>query len=183
MYQVEHLISLWSKKTGIYWKKQRRKTGFKGLQWTNVISKGLKTVYPYCSIAFKRHRLKVPGPIKAGPEFWSLGYCRFDDCPVTVTVSVQSEADLKATVKFQGEQSIQNRTELKRRPVRADLRNTLGQELIYVLPRAMYLQKLAKLDEALMESVCRDDAPTPQVLRNISWQETKKQPSAQQRLS
>ena len=117
-----------------------------------------------------KDRLKVPGSTKPGPEFWCLGYCCFDDCPVTVTVTVQSEADLKATVKFQGGQSIHNHTELKRRPVRADLRNTLGGELKSVLPRAMYLQKLAKLGEDVMESGCRDDAPTPQVLRNISWQ-------------
>ncbi|XP_034551979.1 uncharacterized protein LOC117821656 [Notolabrus celidotus] len=32
----------------------------------------------------------------------------------------------------------------------------------------MYLENLAKIDEAVMESGCRDEGPTPQVLRNIS---------------
>ncbi|XP_049330083.1 uncharacterized protein LOC111193619 [Astyanax mexicanus] len=77
-------------------KKKRKQRGFKGLQWTNVISKGLQTIYPYCSIAFKRHKLKIIGSKKASPEFWCLGYCRFEDCPITVTVTVNSEKDLKA---------------------------------------------------------------------------------------
>ncbi len=72
----------------------------------NVISKGLRTIHPYCSIAFKRHRLKGLGLKQAGPEFLCLGYCRFDDCPVMVTVTVHSEKDFKATVGFQREQRI-----------------------------------------------------------------------------
>lgn len=96
-------------------KRKRQKRGFEGLQWTNIISKGLRTIHPYCSIAFKRHRLKVLGSQKASPEFWCLGYCRFEDCPVMVTVTVDSEVDLKAKVEFKGEVSIHNPTELKRR--------------------------------------------------------------------
>lgn len=151
-------------------KKKRKKRGFKGLQWTNIIAKGLRSIHPYCSFAFKRHRLKVLETKQSSPEFWCLGYCRFEDCPVTVTVTVDSEDDLKGTVEFQGEQSIHNLTELKRRPVRADDRHIIGQDLQKQLPRAMYLEKLTEIKEDVMESGCRDKAPTPNVLKNISWE-------------
>jgi len=52
------------------------------------------------------------GSIHASPEFSCLGYCRFEDCPVTVTVTVDSEEDLKAIVNYRGEKSIHNLTEL-----------------------------------------------------------------------
>lgn len=151
-------------------KKHRQKRGFKGLQWTNMISKGLRTIHPYCSFAFKRHRLKGLGLKKGGPEFSCLCYCRFDDCPVTVTVTVESEKDLKAAVEFQGLQAIHNRTELKRRPVRAKDRSTLGKDLQKQLPRAMYLTKIAQIPDDVMESGCRDEAPSPSVLKTISWE-------------
>lgn len=73
-------------------------------------------------------------------------------------------------MEFQGEVSIHNQTELKRRHVRADDRDVMGQDLKKQLPRAMFLEKLAKIDEDIMESGCRDEAPTPQVLKNISWE-------------
>ncbi|XP_039657009.1 uncharacterized protein LOC120559388 [Perca fluviatilis] len=155
-------------------KKNRQKRSFKGLQWTNIISKGLRTIHPYCSIAFKRHKLKVMGSIQASPEFSCLGYCRFEDCPVTVTVTVDSEEDLKAIVEYQGEKSIHNLTELKRRPVRAHERKTLGEDLQRQLPRAMYLDKITKIHEDVMESGCRDEAPSPNVLKNISWEARKR---------
>ena len=79
-------------------------------------------------------------------------------------MAVDSEEDLKATVEFQGGESIHNKTELKRRPVRAEERTATGRGLQHQLPRAMYLEKLEKLDG------CRDKAPTPQVLKNISWE-------------
>lgn len=151
-------------------KTRRHQRGFKGLQWTNIISKGIRTIHPHCSIAFKRHRLKTPGSKKPSPEFWCFGYCRFEACPVTVTVTVNNEEDLKATVEFKGDMTLHNLTELKRRPVRADDRKVLGNILQHKLPRAMYLDKLNQIDEDVMDSGCRDEAPTPQVLKNISWE-------------
>ncbi|KAI4796471.1 hypothetical protein KUCAC02_026973 [Chaenocephalus aceratus] len=107
---------------------------------------------------------------KPSPEFWCFGYCRFEACPVTVTVTVNNEEDLKATVEFKGDMTLHNLTELKRRPVRADDRKVLGNILQHKLPRAMYLDKLNQIDEDVMDSGCRDEAPTPQVLKNISWE-------------
>ncbi|CAI5677785.1 unnamed protein product [Oreochromis niloticus] len=40
-------------------KNKRSQRGYKGLQWTNLISDGIRTVFPYCSFAFKRHRVKA----------------------------------------------------------------------------------------------------------------------------
>ena len=51
---------------------QRR---FKGLQWTNLISKRIRSIHPYCSIFFRGHTLKVSGSQKPGPESSCLGYC------------------------------------------------------------------------------------------------------------
>ncbi|KAA0706254.1 hypothetical protein E1301_Tti016251 [Triplophysa tibetana] len=150
-------------------KKHRGKRGFKGLQWTNIISQALRTIHPYCYIAFKRHRLKALGSTQASPEFWCLGYCRFDDCQVTLTVTVDS-VDLKATVEFQGGESIHNRMELKRRPIRAQDRDQIGKDLQKQCPRTMYLEKLWHVDEDVLASGCRDEAPSPNVLKNISWE-------------
>lgn len=107
---------------------------------------------------------------KGGPEFSCLGYCTFDDCPVTVAVTVESEKDLKAPVEFQGLQSIQNRTELQRGPVGVKHRKTLGQDLQKQLPRAVYLTKITQISVEFMESGCRDEAPSPSVLKTISWE-------------
>lgn len=83
---------------------------------------------------------------------------------------MDSEDEIKGTVEFQGEQCVHSRTELKRRPVRADNRHIMGQELQKQLPRAMYLENLTDIKEDIMESGCRDEAPTPNVLKNISWE-------------
>lgn len=74
--------------------------GFAGLQWTNVIAKGVRTIHPFCSVAFLRHRLRVVGSNKC-PEFMCKGYCQFKDCPITFTVTVKSADDLKAKVEFE----------------------------------------------------------------------------------
>lgn len=129
----------------------------------------MRTIHPFCSVAFLRHRLRVVGSNKC-PEFMCKGYCQFKDCPITFTVTVKSADDLKAKVEFEGGGCVHNKTELKRRPIWAEDRRTIGQDLQRQLPRAMYLKKLAKINEDLMESGCRDEAPTPQVLKSISWE-------------
>lgn len=148
---------------------QRGKRGYSGLQWTNIIAEGLRTVYPYCSFAFKRHRVKAEGSTRPGPAFWCLGYCRFEDCPITVTVTLQKKEDLKATVNFQGVECVHNK-DTKTRPVRAENRNKLGLENQNQLPRAKYLELLSKIEDDVIRSGCRDEAPNPQVLRNISYE-------------
>jgi hypothetical protein len=85
-----------------------------------------------------------------------------------VTVTLESEEDLKATVDFQGGMCVHNKMEIKRRPVRAEERNVLGEKLQTQLPRSMYLQKIGPLKEDVLASGCRDEAPTPNVLKNIS---------------
>lgn len=67
-----------------------------------------------------------------------------------------------------------NSKELKRRPVRANDRINIGIDLQNQLPRAMYLTQMATLNEEVMLSGCRDVAPIPHVLRNISLEERKK---------
>lgn len=46
---------------------------FKGLQWRNVISKGIHSVNPYCSFGFRRHRVKIKGSTIKGPFLQSTG--------------------------------------------------------------------------------------------------------------
>ena len=86
----------------------------------------MRTIHPFCSVAFQWHRLRSEGS-KQSPEFKCKGYCRFEDCPITFTVTVKSADNLKA-------------------------------------------KKLAKINEDVMESGCRDEAPTPRVLKSISWE-------------
>ncbi len=75
---------------------------FQGLQWTNIIAKGIRSVHPYCSFGFKRHSVKTLLSQKPGPVFTCVGYCRFTDCPVRAHVEVTDECTLKATVVFSG---------------------------------------------------------------------------------
>lgn len=86
----------------------------------------------------------------ASSEFLCLGYCRFEHCPVTVTVTEYSEEDLKATVEFQGEQSIHNHTELKRRLVQAHDRDAIGHAIGH---QGMTLELYAILDNS-SEKAC-----------------------------
>jgi len=91
------------------------------------------------------------------------------DCPVCVEVTVRDESTLKAWVTFQGEEVCHSLDELKRRYVRADSRDIFGQQLQSVLPRALYLQCLDKIEPEVFESGCRDQAPTAAVLKNIAY--------------
>lgn len=125
-------------------------------------------MFPYCSFAFKGHRVQALDSVRKGPFFWCLGYCSFEDCPVTVNVTVDKEDDLKAKVNFQDLECVHNHYELKRRPVRAHKRDKIDHELEKQLPRAMYLEKMSKMDDDVVQSGCRDEVPTPQVLRNIA---------------
>ncbi|XP_036066996.1 uncharacterized protein LOC118598438 [Oryzias melastigma] len=65
---------------------------------------------------------------------------------------------LKAVVNFKGEKACHHSEELRRRPVRGDEREALAEVLITKLPRSLHLEKIAKLDENIMESGCRDQS-------------------------
>ena len=90
---------------------------------------------------FQRAHPLVSGSQKHSPELSCLGYCGFEDCPVTVTVTLESEEDLKATVDFQGGMCVHNKMEIKRRPVRAEERKVLGENLQTQLPEQCIWRK------------------------------------------
>lgn len=71
------------------------------------------------------------------PVFRFMGYCRFQDCPVTVAVVVYDKETLKAEVVFKGGEVCHNNKELKRRPVRAQSRQSAGELLKNKLPRSL----------------------------------------------
>ncbi|XP_047432832.1 uncharacterized protein LOC125000996 [Mugil cephalus] len=107
-------------------RKTQKKDHFKGLQWTNIISAGIRKIHPHCSFAFLGHRVKVRGSKRNAPLFKCSAHCLFSDCPVEADVIVHSETTLKAHVYFRGETAVHSKTELQRRPVRAD-----KQKIIY----------------------------------------------------
>jgi len=152
-------------------KKKQKKDHFKGLQWTNIISLGIRTIHPHCSFAFRGHRVKILGSTRTTPAFKCSSYCLFTDCPVEVEVVVHSEKTLKAQVLFSGDMVVHSKTELQRRPVRADEQKEIHQQLQTTLPRALYLKKMENLREYVVESGCRDEAPSPGVLKSISWRQ------------
>ncbi|CAM4566181.1 unnamed protein product [Leuciscus chuanchicus] len=100
------------------------------------------------------------------------------DSPVTGApsrkVTVTDESTLKAAVTFQGDEVCHSLEELRRRPVRADERHNFAKQLESILPRALHLQNLEEIDSMVFESGCRDNAPTPAVLKNIAWNSRKK---------
>ena len=101
-------------------RKSQRGNCFQGLQWTNVIASGIRSLHPYCSFGFRRHALNSLRSQRSAPIFKCNGYCRFEDCPIAVTVEVRDEVTLKADVVFTGGDKVcHSTTELKRRRVRA----------------------------------------------------------------
>lgn len=139
-----------------------------------MISSGIHTIHPHCSFAFTRHRVKIQGSTRNTPAFKCSGYCLFTDCPVEVDVVVHSENTLKAQVSFRGDMVVHNKAELQRRPVRAGDQKEINQQLQTTLPRALYLKKLENLKESVVESGCRDEAPSPGVLKSIYWRQRMK---------
>ena len=155
-------------------KRKQQNRQFKTLHWTNVISKGLRTVHPYCSFGFKRHSVKKIGSKKVCPALTCSGYCLFKDCSVQVIVRVKSEYSLKAEVIFNGGMVQHRSDQLKRRPIRSIDRKKISEKLSSKLPRQYHLESLMKLEEDVVESGCRDNVPTTGVLKNISYSERKK---------
>ncbi|XP_039456745.1 uncharacterized protein LOC120433856 [Oreochromis aureus] len=158
------------------WKELRQHQSgrlFKGLQWTNIIASGIRTLNPYCSFGFRRHSVKKLSSRSKAPVFRCMGYCRFQDCPVTVDVVVYDEETLKAEVVFKGGEVCHNNKELKRQPVCAQSRQSTGELLKNKLPRSLYLESLQKVPQKLIQPGNRDDAPTKEVLKNIAWSERK----------
>lgn len=86
-----------------------------------------------------------------------------------------NESSLKAYVSFQGGIVRHSRQQLARRPIRADARQLIADTLTSKLPRSVYLNKLEKLEETVVQSGCRDEVPTTGVLKTLSWSERKKQ--------
>lgn len=75
-------------------------------------------------------------------------------------------------------------TELKRRSVRADSRTSTGETLETKLPRSVYLDSMQNLPEKVMQSGCRDEAPTKEVLKTIAWSQRQlKRPHSNELLS
>ncbi|KAK7877629.1 hypothetical protein WMY93_031641 [Mugilogobius chulae] len=154
---------------------QRKKRGFKGLRWTTIVARGIRSVFPYCSFAFTGHRLKMLNSTKKGPEFTCGGYCRFVDCPVTFRVILTTSKTLKADVWFSGGCAVHRVTDIRSRYVRSTDRSKVGERLQVEKPRAMYLRSLGQLTEDVHISGCRDEAPPVHVLKQISYEARTKQ--------
>ncbi|CAL9684881.1 unnamed protein product [Knipowitschia caucasica] len=154
----------WAKLTA-----KRHSTGFQGLEWTIVISKGIRTVFPYCSFGFKRHHLKRPNSSRKGPLFSCLAYCRFEDCKVEAKVTLESLKTLSAKLVLDNGPARHYAGDRKSRPVRASDRTTLGERLQTEKPRAMHVRDVGALSEAVFDSGCRDLAPPVSVLKNVSY--------------
>lgn len=87
---------------------------------------------------------------------------------------MDSESSLKAEVSFQGGMVRHRCDVLKRRPIRADDRQKLAEQLSSKLPRSIHLESLMKLEEDVLQSGCRDEVPTTGVFKTIGYSERKK---------
>lgn len=76
-------------------KKTQKGRLFQGLQWTNVIATGIKSVHPFCILVFKRQSIKTSQSRTKAPVFSCTAYCRIQDCPVTMKVVGNNEKTLK----------------------------------------------------------------------------------------
>ncbi|KAG7526880.1 hypothetical protein JOB18_046349 [Solea senegalensis] len=139
------------------------------MNWTSVMANGIKSIHPLCSFGFQGHRVKSISSRRSGPVFVCSGYCLFDDCPVEVDVIVQEESSLKAIVKFRGSFVCHRWDQLKKRPVRGKERDALSQTLSTKMPRSVFLESLARLDDTVMASGCRDQVPATGVMKTVSW--------------
>uniref|UniRef100_A0A1A8B0C6 Ubiquitin-like protease family profile domain-containing protein n=1 Tax=Nothobranchius furzeri TaxID=105023 RepID=A0A1A8B0C6_NOTFU len=152
-------------------KKTQKGRLFKGLQWTNVVATGIKSVHPFYSFGFTINTSQARSKTAV---FSCKAYCRFKDCPVTVTVEVKDEKTLKADVLFQGGEVCHNTKEIKTRPVRGHSRDEIAEQLETKMPRSLYLDSLNKIPEKAFQAGCRDEAPSKEVLKNIAWSHRKK---------
>ncbi|CAI5668375.1 unnamed protein product [Oreochromis niloticus] len=156
-------------------KKTQKGRLFKGMEWTNVVATGIKSIHPFCSFGFKRHTINTTQSRSKTAVFSCTAYCRFKDCPVTVKVEVKDEKTLKADVLFQGGEVCHNTKEIKTRPVRGQSRDVIAEKLETKLPRSLYLDSLNQIPEKAFQAGCRDEAPSKDVLKNIAWSHRKKQ--------
>lgn len=61
----------WQKK-----KKTQKGRLFQGLQWTNVLATGIKSVHPFCILVFKRQSIKTSQSRTKAPVFSCTAYRR-----------------------------------------------------------------------------------------------------------
>lgn len=141
------------------------------LQWVNVFYKGLRQSNPFCTLMFKRHRVSKKGSRKiSGDIFSAYAYCsRRPTCSVSARLSMAS--NLKCMVFYTG--CVKHETdETSQRPVRADERKTLQNELWKShCPSRLHTERLGKLDEHTLASgnltgVCVDGS----VFKQISYE-------------
>ncbi len=88
-----------------------------------------------------------------------------------VNVEVADESSLKAAVVFSGGDVCHNSNKLQRRPVCADAHQTTAELLETKLLQGLYLESMQNIPSMVIDSGCRDDAPTKEVLKNILWSE------------
>jgi len=81
-------------------------------------------------------------------------------------VEVKDEVTLKAAVVFTGGDVCHTINELKRSCV--DSRKSIGETLETKLPRSVCLDSMQKLPKMVMQSGCRDEVATKEVLKTIA---------------
>ncbi|KAI2660976.1 DNA polymerase epsilon catalytic subunit A [Labeo rohita] len=86
------------------------------------------------------------------------------DRPVSIHVEVTNECTLKATGDV-----CHNTHQLKRRPVRADAHQFTAELLPTKLPSSLYLESIHKLPQMVIDSGYKDDAPSKDMLKDITW--------------
>lgn len=144
------------------WQKKKTQKGrlFQGLQWTNVIATGIKSVHPFCILVFKKQSIKTSQSRTKAPVFSCTAYCRIQDCPVTMKVVGNDEKTLKCF--SQEVRCATTQKNWKQDAVRGESRNVIVEKLEPKLPQSLYLDSHPKIPE--QEAECRDEAPSKDVL-------------------
>lgn len=122
-------------------------------EWQQCFLGELKKLNPYCVFMFKYHYLNLQG--RSHRHFYTRGYCKFQDCNLTVEISMSR--DCKCIVQMGGRVQ-HSKCESHSRPIKgSDRRNVRNAFSMGVRPMKLYLRRLASKPDHVIQSGNRDD--------------------------
>ena len=156
----------------LYQGKQKRMTRRLQNGWTDVFCKAVSTWHPGCVLAFRRsHRVKQNKSRKqAGPFVYAKGVCTGAHCSRGFTFTIDQEPDSEAQillhVKAEGF-ALHDETEINRRNISGEKRQTLANELKTSSAAAMFSHNLNFADQDKLKIGNFTEVPNKIVLRKI----------------
>ena len=139
-------------------------------QWSDVMAAKLKSSNPYCSFGFKRHWLKQSMHKTSDVIFKANGYCKFDSCPVLVTLSMPTPSQASSyVINVSYSANVHHKSgDTQSRFIKGDLRSKTMEHLSKFSPYVRH-QGLANMPPEVFHAGNRDGyGRSPRVLQQIA---------------